>query len=435
MCPQCRRHLCGCRTGPYRLTESRGSELETWCPGRGVFAEFEREMIIDRVINGMERKAAKGRWTLSAAPYGYTVAPETHQLLIHPDEAAVVKEIFTLYTYRRLGTRAVAKTLNDRGLRRRSGRAWSFKTVTDALTNRAYLGEVHFRDIAVQAAHEPIIDQATFDLADRILLERGENPATWAGAASDYYLSGKIGCPGCKRTYLGTSANGRSRAYRYYTCFTRSRYGVDHCPAPRIDADRLDDEVLAALHDFYTNRVDLITETIDAARRDHREARGRYETELATTKTQLAAKEAIVDKYLADYEDNKIDKDAVARRINKVSEEIQQLRHRRDELQLSIDTEPDELTPTDLAAIRDHIARIIDSGTTPERKALCEALIQELRINANQTATPVFRVPLSSSGTSALLARATPTSAAKTAVRERTPRVGRAGLEPATQGL
>ncbi len=29
----------------------------------GVFAEFERETIIDRVINGMERKAAKGLWT------------------------------------------------------------------------------------------------------------------------------------------------------------------------------------------------------------------------------------------------------------------------------------------------------------------------------------------------------------------------------------
>ncbi len=33
-----------------------------------VFAEFERAMIIDRVVNGMERKAAKGRWTLGTTP-------------------------------------------------------------------------------------------------------------------------------------------------------------------------------------------------------------------------------------------------------------------------------------------------------------------------------------------------------------------------------
>jgi site-specific DNA recombinase len=39
----------------------------------GVFAEFERETIIDRVINGMERKAAKGLWTGGARPLGYTI--------------------------------------------------------------------------------------------------------------------------------------------------------------------------------------------------------------------------------------------------------------------------------------------------------------------------------------------------------------------------
>jgi site-specific DNA recombinase len=43
----------------------------------GVFAEFEREMIIDRVINGMERKASKGRWTLSRVPYGSTAQRTT----------------------------------------------------------------------------------------------------------------------------------------------------------------------------------------------------------------------------------------------------------------------------------------------------------------------------------------------------------------------
>src|SRR5262249_16682900 len=37
----------------------------------GVFAEFERETIIDRVTSGMERKAAKGLWTGGARPLGY----------------------------------------------------------------------------------------------------------------------------------------------------------------------------------------------------------------------------------------------------------------------------------------------------------------------------------------------------------------------------
>jgi len=150
-----------------------------------------------------------------------------------------------------------------------------------------------------------------------------------------------------------------------------------------------------------------------------------YDAELATAKAQLAAKEAVVDKYLSDYEDDTIDKDTVARRINKISEEIRQLRHRRDELQLKIDAEPEELTAADLAAIRDHIAHIIDSGTTPERKALCDALIEKLQINGDRTATPVFRVPLTTHGSTILLERPTSANAQSQGVRERTPRVGR----------
>jgi site-specific DNA recombinase len=92
----------------------------------GVFAEFEREMIIDRVINGMERKASKGKWTLGAAPYAYTVDPHEHTLLADKAEATIVKEIFRLYTRRRLGTRAIAFwSTASTSARSASGRSWS----------------------------------------------------------------------------------------------------------------------------------------------------------------------------------------------------------------------------------------------------------------------------------------------------------------------
>jgi site-specific DNA recombinase len=44
---------------------------------------------------------------------------------------------------------------------------------------------------------------------------------------------------------IGTAANGRSKTYRYYTCFTRARYGKQECSAPRLNADDLDRAVLA----------------------------------------------------------------------------------------------------------------------------------------------------------------------------------------------
>jgi site-specific DNA recombinase len=111
----------------------------------GVFAQFERETIIDRVINGMERKAAKGQWCGGYRPYGYTLDHTTGFLAPVPAEASLVPTIFSLYVSKRLGSAAVAKELNRRGHRTKNGQLWSAQSVLTVLRNRAYLGEVYFR--------------------------------------------------------------------------------------------------------------------------------------------------------------------------------------------------------------------------------------------------------------------------------------------------
>jgi site-specific DNA recombinase len=72
-----------------------------------VFAEFERDVLIDRVVDGMQRKASTGQWTLGIPPYGYTVDPVTRHLLQVPQDSVVVKEIFHLYTARVYGDRCL----------------------------------------------------------------------------------------------------------------------------------------------------------------------------------------------------------------------------------------------------------------------------------------------------------------------------------------
>ncbi|HYS35256.1 MAG TPA: recombinase family protein [Pseudonocardiaceae bacterium] len=398
----------------------------------GVFAEFEREMIIDRVINGMEREAAKGSWTLGQVPYGFAKGTSDILVLIEA-EIRVVELIFQLYTRRRLGCRAIATYLNEHRLHRRGAhrrantepcmQPWSHKTVADVLTNRVYLGEIHFCEVITLNAHDAVIDEATFDLAQEILAQRGEAPRE-AGSPSDYHLTGKLTCPVCKRRYVGTNAVGRSRTYRYYTCWTRSRYGVDHCAAPRIDADALDAMVLDAVRDFYTNRLDEAQRILAASRSRHQQARAGQERDLAAIEEELAAKEAIVDRYLTDYETNKIDHDTVATRIEKISDQIRQLRHQRDELAFMLDLDAETPDDSHLIAIRDRVIEIIETGATPERKALCEALLAELSVDESLTATPVIRVPLSWADTPSLLKEETRTANSK-AVRARRPQVGR----------
>ena len=223
-----------------------------------MFAEFERGVIIDRVVNGMERKAAAGRWRGGMRPFGYAPHPDTDVLQIERDEEPIVRYIYRLYTDERIGSRAIAKRLNDNGHRTAAGGPWSGHQVIRVLSNRVYIGEISFRDITVPNAHEPIIDTDTFDIAQQIIAARGEDHTRRASNASDYLFTGKLRCPECGKSMIGTAAKGRSRTYRYYTCFTRARYGSKECSAPRLPADEVDTAVLAALRDFYTNHTDLI---------------------------------------------------------------------------------------------------------------------------------------------------------------------------------
>jgi site-specific DNA recombinase len=248
-------------TEPFDTTSAAG---RLFVQMLGAFAEFEREVIIDRVIGGMERKAATGAWTHGPRPYGYLVNPDNHHLVPHPDEQHVVAEIFTRYAETRAGTRAIAEHLNQEGKRTRAGKPWSGHTIGRMLANRLYLGEVGFRDVTTPDAHPPLLDQALFDECQRILTARGEAHSQRAAANSDYHLTGLITCPHCGCKYVGASATGKLRRYRYYTCYSRARYGRSGCQAARIDADHLDTAVTQALVDFYT-RTDLITKAVTAA--------------------------------------------------------------------------------------------------------------------------------------------------------------------------
>ncbi|MGH3950358.1 MAG: recombinase family protein [Pseudonocardiaceae bacterium] len=123
----------------------------------GMFAQFERDTIIDRVIAGMERKAAKGKWKGGRRPFGYTVNKGAHQLIPHEQEAGIVRLIFDLYTRDRLGGKVIARVLNDRGHRTTTSGRWSAYQVLRVLANRVYLGELSFRDILTTGCHESIV--------------------------------------------------------------------------------------------------------------------------------------------------------------------------------------------------------------------------------------------------------------------------------------
>jgi site-specific DNA recombinase len=365
----------------------------------GVFAEFERETIIDRVINGMERKAARGEWTAGQYPFGYAV-PERSKgddspdyLVVDELHAPLVPVIFTKYARHRIGANTIAAWLNDSGHRTRRGALWSNKSVLEVLRNRAYIGEVYFRGTWHIAPHPPLVDRDLFAEAQAILAKRGDGHAPRTADGSDYLLSGLVTCAKCGHHFTGTAAQGRSGRYRYYTCFGRQRYGNKRCDADRLRADQLEAAVLDSLLRTY-RRGDLVDQAVQAVATRVSDDRNERAGELATLTDKIAKTQASIDRYLRAFEDGTMPEAQCGARVRELSQQLLDLRTRHDELTEALDAST-VIPPCAevLAELRDRITDAIETGTPAEQKLLVQALVAEVAVTSRDHVEPFFRVP------------------------------------------
>ena len=382
----------------------------------GVFAEFERATIIDRVVAGMERKAARGGWNGGGVPWGYRVDRENSFLEVNPEEAPLVPVMFDLYLNRRLGARNIANWLNERGHRTRGGKPWSFKLIFTVLRNRVYLGEVFFRNRWFLAPHEPLVEVEVFNGVQALLDQRGEDHAKRRSNPSDYLLGGLVVCDACGRHYLGTAAQGKIYRYRYYTCYSRQRYGTETCAAERVEAGRLDEAVLESLLRTYEDEQ-VLEEAVHEYVTRSSAARPNQQEQVAAVQADLRKSEEALDRYFNAFETGKMDEDLCRPRIEALTERLRALRTRHSDLTAAIEDE--ELTgpsPGELEALRAKIRRAIEHGPVTLRKAVLQELVAEVRVESRRVIRPTFRLPLRG-------------------VRELSQMVPARGFEPRTLGL
>ncbi len=197
-------------TEPFDTSSSAGRMMVQML---GVFAEFERATIVERVIAGMERKAARGEWTGGSVPFGYQLDADRRHLIPDTATAPLVREIFERYAERLTGTASLAGWLSGRGYRTRQDKPFNPQAVLTILRNRAYLGQIYFRGRYYPAPHQPLIEKSLFERAQQILQERGEDVSLRRSNQSEYLLTGLVRRARCGKRYIGAAARGHGGRY------------------------------------------------------------------------------------------------------------------------------------------------------------------------------------------------------------------------------
>ena len=141
---------CGVDAVFIKSAKATTPEEELLLQFQGMIAEYERAQIAERSRRGKRHRAKAGSVNvLSGAPYGYWYHKKTETSAAYYEliekEAEVVRKVYKVYTEDGLSVGAIARLLNDQGIRTRTGKSrWERSTVWGMLRNPAYKGTACF---------------------------------------------------------------------------------------------------------------------------------------------------------------------------------------------------------------------------------------------------------------------------------------------------
>ena len=206
----------------------------------GIFAQFERELIQERTIIGVESAVDKGHFG-GKAPLGYrhkldeTGKEKLKEWEIFEDEAKIVREIFNLCsngnTYFQISTilkkkypKVISKYVVDEKTNEKTPiyRQWSDGSIFTILNNKCYIGIYEHRKTIetketriIEDKVPQIISEDLFYDCQEVISRNSRNYYR----SKNYLFIQKVKCPKCGRIMMcnGTKKpNGKE--YLYYKC-------------------------------------------------------------------------------------------------------------------------------------------------------------------------------------------------------------------------
>ena len=318
------------------VDSARGDDDFT--PFRNIMNEYYARDTSRKIRSTFQSKGKSGKHLTGTVIYGYLWNEARDQWLVDPEAAEVVKRIFAM-TIDGYGPYQIASKLKEEkvlipsaylaqhgeGVNKnktfKDVYGWGSSTICNILEKREYLGHTinfktrkHFKDkkshyvpedewTIFENTHEPIIDQQTFDLVQKIRGNVRRYPDGWGEAAP---LTGLLYCADCGgKMYVHRTNNGKRISQ--YTCSQYSKVPVGKlCTTQhRINEDvvlSLVSEMLKAIAEYAKHDRAEFVRVVQEAQSSQQTAEVRKQrTRLATAKQRVSELEVLLCKI---YEDN-----------------------------------------------------------------------------------------------------------------------------------
>lgn len=232
-----------------------------------LFDQYHSDRSAEDSINARRRMVDDGYWPGGMTPDGYCLIPAPNNarrkvIVVDEDRRAIIERIHSLCLHgdgigSPLGIKAIARWLNNRGYRTRTGARWGIQAIHRILTSTAYYGNYYWSlEPATNERRKPqppvllpipsIISRPMYEQVQLLLAKRDPKMGAAKQVSSPLILSGLAKCKCGAAMTLGTGTGKQGNVYRYYVCSATNR-GAQVCSSPRLPEAKLDQIVLDAV--------------------------------------------------------------------------------------------------------------------------------------------------------------------------------------------
>jgi site-specific DNA recombinase len=233
------------------------------------FAQFEREVIGERVRDKIAASKKKGMWMGGMPPLGYDV--KDRKLVVNDNEARTVVDIYRRYLALK-SVRALMDELGGAGIRSKrrvspdgttyGGQKLFRSAIYLMLQNRTYRGEVTHKGKSYPGEHPAIIEQPLWDKVQAVLGKNRIERATGARTKHPSLLTGLVFDESGERLTPSYSVKKGTR-YRYYVSTALlTGAGRKRSSGRRIPAGNLEGLVIDRLRSFFADPA-AVLDTVD----------------------------------------------------------------------------------------------------------------------------------------------------------------------------